>query len=30
MINIKTVINGEEAISKVSTCDKVGLFEKES
>ena len=30
MINIKTVINGEEAISKVSTCDKVELFEKES
>ena len=30
MINIKTVINGEEAISKVSTCSKVELFEKES
>ena len=30
MINIKTVINGEEAISKVSTCNKVELFEKES
>ena len=30
MINIKTVINGEEAISKVSTCGKVELFEKES
>ena len=30
MINIKTVINGEEAISKISTCDKVELFEKES
>ena len=30
MINIKTVINGEEAISKVSTCIKVELFEKES
>jgi hypothetical protein len=30
MINIKTVINGEEAISKISTCSKVGLFEKES
>ena len=30
MINIKTVINGEEAISKVSTCRKVELFEKES
>ena len=30
MINIKTVINGEEAISKISTCGKVELFEKES
>ena len=30
MINIRTVINGEEAISKVSTCKKVELFEKES
>ena len=30
MINIKTVINGEEAISKVSTCSKVEFFEKES
>ena len=30
IINIKTVINGEEAISKVSTCSKVELFEKES
>ena len=30
MINIKTVINGEEAISKISTCSKVELFEKES
>ena len=30
MISIKTVINGEEAISKVSTCSKVELFEKES
>jgi hypothetical protein len=29
-INIKTVINGEEAISKISTCDKVEIFEKES
>jgi hypothetical protein len=29
-INIKTVINGEEAISKISTCNKVELFEKES
>ena len=30
MINIKTVINGEEAISKISICNKVELFEKES
>jgi hypothetical protein len=30
MINIKTVINGEEAISKVSTCNKVELFDKAS
>ena len=30
MINIKTVINGEEAISKISTCSKVELFERES
>jgi len=30
MINIKTVINGEEAISKVSTCSSVEIFEKES
>jgi len=30
IINIKTVINGEEAISKISTCSKVELFEKES
>jgi hypothetical protein len=30
MINIKTVINGEEATSKISTCNKVDLFEKES
>jgi hypothetical protein len=29
-INIKTVINGEEAISKISTCSKVELFEKKS
>ena len=29
-INIKTVINGEEAISKVSTCSNVEIFEKES
>jgi len=30
MINIKTVINGEEAISKISTCSKVEVFRKES
>ena len=30
MINIKTVINGEEAISKISTCSKVEIFRKES
>tara|TARA_B100000795_G_scaffold266707_1_gene250333 strand:- start:797 stop:1231 length:435 start_codon:yes stop_codon:yes gene_type:complete len=30
MINIKTVINGEEAISKISTCTKIEFFEKES
>ena len=30
IINIKTVINGEEAISEVSTCNNVELFEKES
>jgi len=30
IINIRTVINGEEAISKVSTCKNVELFEKES
>jgi len=30
MVKIKTVINGEEAISKISTCSKVELFEKES
>ena len=30
MVNIKTVINGEEAISKISTCSKVEVFEKES
>ena len=30
MIYIKTVINGEEATSKVSTCTNVEIFEKES
>jgi len=30
IVNIKTVINGEEAISKISTCKNVEVFEKES
>ena len=30
IIRIKTVINNEEALSKVSTCNKVEVFEKES
>ena len=30
VINIRTVINGEEAISRVSTCSNVEIFEKES
>ena len=30
IINIKTVINGEEAISLVTTCNNVEFFEKES
>ena len=30
MVNIKTVISGEEAVSKISTCSKVELFERES
>jgi len=30
IINIKTVINGEEAISKLSTCNNLEIFEKES
>ena len=30
IIQIKTVINNEEALSKISTCNKVELFEKES
>ena len=29
-IRIKTVINNEEALSKVSTCNKVEVFDKES
>ena len=30
MINIKTVINNEEGLRKVSTCNKVEIFDKES
>jgi hypothetical protein len=30
IIKIKTVINNEEGITKISTCKKVELFEKES
>ena len=30
LIKIKTVINGIEGISKISTCDKVEVFIKES
>ena len=30
IINIKTVINNEESLSKISTCSKVEVFEKES
>ena len=30
VIKIKTVINGDEGISKISTCDKVEVFVKES
>ena len=30
IINIRTVINGEEAISRISACNKVVVFEKES
>ena len=29
-INIKTVINNEEAFSKISTCNEVEVFQKES
>ena len=29
-INIKTVINNEEALSKLSTCNEVEVFENES
>ena len=30
IINIKTVINGEEGISKISTCKKIDVFDGES
>ena len=30
IINIKTVINNEEGLTKISTCKKVEIFEKES
>lgn len=30
IINIKTVINNESGVKKMSTCDKVVIFEKES
>ena len=30
LIKIKTVINGDEGISKISTCDKVEVYVKES
>ena len=30
LIKIKTVINGDEGISKISTCNKVEVFLKES
>ena len=30
IIKIKTVINGDEGISKISTCNKVEVFVKES
>ena len=30
IINIKTVINNEEGLTKISTCEKVEIFEKES
>ena len=29
-ISIKTVINNEEGLTKVSTCNKVEVFDKES
>ena len=30
IINIKTVINNEESLSKISTCNKVEVFKEES
>ena len=30
IINIKTVINNEESLSKISTCNKVAVYKKES
>ena len=30
IIQIKTVINNEEGITKISTCNKIEIFEKES
>jgi hypothetical protein len=30
IINIKTVINNEESLSKISTCNKVIVYKKES
>ena len=30
IINIKTVINNEESLSKISTCNKVVVYEKKS
>ena len=30
IIQIKTVINNEESLKKISTCDKVEVFQKES
>ena len=30
IINIKTVINNEESLSRISTCNKVEIFEKKS
>ena len=30
IVNVKTVINGEESLSKISTCKKIEIFKKES